>query len=660
MEEYESESEAAIDRLEEVKRWKSELEKAGKAEKGWREKDAKEALKTYGEERENTQESHFNILWSNTEVSAPSLYSNKPIPDVRQRFKDGNPLAKHAAQIIERGLSFYLDAYDFDAVAEAAVFDRNVPGRAVTRVVYAPKTEAITPEPKRYEGGMDDAPESVTIGEDGVPMQAAEPYDSLVWAELRCESVAHDDFRRGQGKKWSEVPWVAFRHRMTKDEIKQNFPKVDYTQLSFNITCSEDEKEDQESVFKRTEVWEIWDKSERVVRYLSMNYEKDFLSIADDPLGLSGFFPIPEPLYAVKRTDSLVPVTLFKYYKRQARELDKVSARINSLVDALRVRGIYDATMDEIGTLFDSGDNVMIAASGAAVAMERGGLDRAIWFMPVEQIARVLAQLYIQREQIKQVIYEITGLSDILRGSTDPNETLGAQQLKAQTGGSRLKKAQQHVQRYIRDLLRIKAEIMVEHFTPELLQMITGLRVDEQIHAFMKNDSMRIFNIDIETDSTIAGDESHDKEQVTEMLQAMTGFVNAFGPAVASGDISRDIALKIMKGVMRRFKMGREIEDAMDEQEMQQQGQQPAGGQEDPAQMMQLQAEQQKIQRETQIEDFKLQNELMLEKEKLAAEIQLDQQRLAQEREIALAKLQIEKEVQMMRVQAEASRPQIN
>lgn len=659
MEEFESELEAQSSVMMEVKRWKSEIEKASKSEKNWREKDAKEALDTYGEEKENTQESHFNILWSNTEVSAPSLYSQKPVPDVRQRFKDANPLAKHAAQVIERGLSFYLDAYDFDAVAEAAVFDRNVPGRAVTRVVYDPSMETKEGEPTPYEGDRETMPENATIGENGVPMVPGESYETLAWADLRCESVAYDDFRRGPGKKWSQVPWVAFRHRMTKDEFKENFPKIDTTLIEFNIGPTEEEEKDSENVIKRTEVWELWDKAKRVVRYISFNYDKNFLKVADDPLNLSGFFPVPEPLYAVKRTNSLVPVTLYKYYKRQAKELDKISGRINALVEALRVRGVYDSTMTEVAQLFDSGDNVMIPAQNTAITMENGGLDKAIWFMPVEQLARVLAQLYIQREQIKQVIYEITGLSDILRGSTDPNETLGAQQLKAQTGGTRLKKAQLQVQRYIRDLLRMKAEIMVEHFSADLLQMITGLQVDETVLKFMRDDSMRLFNIDIETDSTIAGDEAHDKEQVTEMLQAMTGFVNAFGPAVASGDISREVALKIMKSVMRRFKMGREVEDAMEETEQQQ----PQQQQGDPAQnqqlQMEMQAQQEKVQSEMQISQQKAQNEMQIAQAKAQAEMQLNQQKLAQEKEIALAKLAMEREVQMMRVQMEASRPQI-
>ena len=49
-----------------------------------------------------------------------------------------------------------------------------------------------------------------------------------------------------------------------------------------------------------------------------------------------------------------------------------------------------------------------------------------------------------------------------------PHETLGAHQLKAQFGGNRLKKRQDAVQKWIRDNMRIKAELMAEHFEPEV------------------------------------------------------------------------------------------------------------------------------------------------------------------------------------------------
>ena len=57
-----------------------------------------------------------------------------------------------------------------------------------------------------------------------------------------------------------------------------------------------------------------------------------------------------------------------------------------------------------------------------------------------ETAAAVLNFLYQQREQSKQAIYEITGISDIVRGASHSSETATAQQIKTEWGSLRIKK----------------------------------------------------------------------------------------------------------------------------------------------------------------------------------------------------------------------------
>jgi F0F1-type ATP synthase membrane subunit b/b' len=86
-----------------------------------------------------------------------------------------------------------------------------------------------------------------------------------------------------------------------------------------------------------------------------------------------------------------------------------------------------------------------------------------------------LKELNDQRNASKQVIYEITGISDIMRSASDPNETFGAQKIKTQWGTQRLQRMQKEIQRYIRDLIRMKAEIIAEKFQIETLEKMTLL-----------------------------------------------------------------------------------------------------------------------------------------------------------------------------------------
>ena len=104
----------------------------------------------------------------------------------------------------------------------------------------------------------------------------------------------------------------------------------------------------------------------------------------------------------------MVPVPEYVQYQDQAEELDAVSARITILVDGLRRRGVYDASQPELEKLAEADDNTFVPIENFAGLMEKGGLQNMIMEMPIEGIAKVLIQLYSQRDQIKQAIYEIT------------------------------------------------------------------------------------------------------------------------------------------------------------------------------------------------------------------------------------------------------------
>src|SRR4029079_14558223 len=95
-------------------------------------------------------------------------------------------------------------------------------------------------------------------------------------------------------------------------------------------------------------------------------------------------------------------------------------------------------------------------------------------------------------------------------------ETFGAQRLKAQFGSTRVRRQQRAVQKWIRDLYKLKAEIIAEHFEPQVLQEITGIAVSPEIVQLLRSDKLRGYRIDIETDSTVFEDEAALKEPSSE------------------------------------------------------------------------------------------------------------------------------------------------
>ena len=194
---------------------------------------------------------------------------------------------------------------------------------------------------------------------------------------------------------------------------------------------------------------------------------KDVLADDDDPYTLENFLQCPTPLIAVRTNNTSVPVPEFTLYQDQADELDRVTSRITTLIEGLKRRGVYDSSIPELAHLANATDNEFVPSDNFANLAQKGGLSGAFQTEDISAITQVLAGLYNQRGQVLQTIYEITGISDIIRGGgTKASESATAQQLKAQYGSMRLRLRQEDIQKYIRDLFRIKAELIAENYEP--------------------------------------------------------------------------------------------------------------------------------------------------------------------------------------------------
>ena len=645
-----------------VRRWILEWGLADKREKDWK-KESDKILRRY--RQKDSKKHSFNILWSNTETLAPAVYNSVPKPDVRRRFKDDDPIGKAVSTVMSRSLEFGMDTTDFNHQIESCVLDMLLPGRAVARVRYVPSLTQVGVSRETHE----EENEQHELGG-----EALEGYEEVEWEQAPIEHVQWDDFRHGSGKCWDEVQWVGFKHRLTRKELEEKFGEIGSLVKLDSSDDEEIEKEKDDKVaqsFRTAEVWEIWDKEKREVLFVAKNHKDEPLQVIPDPLNLQGFFPIPRPLYAVADSSSLVPVPLFELYKEQAEELDTISSRINRLVKGLKMRGIYDATLSELSELMRGEDNDLIPAQNVTALLERGGLEKAIWFMPIEQAANVLKVLYEQREMTKQVIYEITGIADVIRGSTNAQETATAQQIKDKWGSMRLRKMQSEVSRFIRDLIRIQAEIIGEKFSFETLKTMTGVKLPteqeaqmmamqaqqqgqqapqvitwEQVIQVMRADKQRTFKIDIETDSTIAASVEGDMEALTQLLGGITQLVQGLGPAVQMGAMPVESLKELILVACRRAKMGNAVEDAFDKikQPPPQQAEQDNSAQvEQIKQQGQQQLEQVRMQHEGQLKNMELQHQGQLEQQKAEAQAIIEKYKADKDAEIKLQELDFNK-----------------
>jgi hypothetical protein len=355
----------------------------------------------------------------------------------------------------------------------------------------------------------------------------------------------------------------------------------------------------------------VWNKNTKKV-YKVAEYYKEFLEKPiEDPYGLGGFYPCPKPVYMVKTTGSLEPVPEYKMYEDQANELNIITGRIDRLTDSLAVRGIGDATLKEsLSRLYASRETEIILDNNFAQIANTGGIENSVMWAPIERTSIVLSGLLAQRQQNIQLIWDIVGMSDILRGQTHPRESGKAQQLKYQMVGgmkSRMGNKQKRMQIFARDAIRLLAEVISELFSKETLFLMTGVDQNafteitvEEVMALLRADSKRGFRIDIETDSTVAKDELREKEELMEFFTAISQLLGAAQGAAASGVMSPAALRQLILWAAKRFPAGRDLEQMLEgamqgEEEKQSSPEEDAKQMETKIKMMKLQMDREEM-----------------------------------------------------------------
>lgn len=639
-----------------VRRWAAELDLAKDAFKDWHEQ-CKTNWDRY--RARNKRQTSYNCLYANTAILFPEIYNTLPHPEISRRYDKEDQLGKCVSNVLSRAVLFNNETTNFDRQVRMDVLDLLICGRSVSRVRYIPDLVQVG----------DVAETKLEANETNLEHEAqeGEAFEELRWESAPIEHVQWDEYLHGPGRTWDVVPWFAFRHKLTREQLVDRFGEEIGNQVPLDSSIAPDHKkkyqgEETFELFKTATVWEIWDKEERKVYWINLQFKAQPLKVEEDPYGFDNFFPVPEPIMAIVDSDIQRPVTLFEQYKDQADELDKISGRINRIVNAVKARAIYDPSLGtQVSELFRGEDNDLIPAGQDVRALyEIGGIDKAIWFAPIDKLAQVVQGLYVARDQCKAIIYELSGISDIMRGSTDATETYGAQALKVAFGTSRVSDMQRNVQRYIRDLIRMQAHIIadfdietIKKTTEEdyptdaqyqaqiapimnqyqqaaLSAMLNGQQPPprpqlppkpttwEDIDAVLKSEQVRTYKIDIETDSTIAATRQENIEQLGEGMAAVTQAIEKLWPMVQAQALPLEAAKELVLVICRKFKFGNTLEDVFDKI------QQPPPPQDENAgkAQAQIQMKQMELQANAQAKDKEIQADMMFERFKA----QLDQQ----------------------------------
>lgn len=611
-----------IERSKEVAYWVDEIDTYERDFSKW-ESRSKKIVKRYMDDRSDVAASkaQFNILWSNVQTLSPALFAQNPAPNIDRRFEDDDRLGTLAARALERCVTYFVNEGIFFNVMRQVVQDRLLSGRGTAWV--------------RYD--VEAAP-TVTDDATGCSVDENVCVDYVHWA----------DFGHSYARTWEELDAVWRMVPMDRGALVKRFG--DDVGKAVPMEKNKDKKSADET--KTAIIYEIWCKSKKKVYWVHKEMP-DVLDERDDPLHLKEFFPCPKPLYSTLGNDNLIPTPDYIQYQDQADELDSLTGRINSITKALKVAGVYDKSAQGIDRLLSEGvENKLIPVEQWAVFAEKGGLQGVVSFMPIKEIAEVLISLYDARDRVKQDLYEVTGISDIIRGATDAGETATAQQIKGQFATLRLDAMQGDVARFSRDLVRIMSEIIAEHFDAETIARLSAITIDEQdqsegitweaVKALIADDILRSFRISIETDSTIKADQDAERQARIEFLSAAGAYIQQ-AVQIPNPELA-PLLMEMLQFGVKGFRVSREIEGAFYKamKQINERAENPPPPQPNP--------EEQKMQVEMQMKGHELQQAAQIKQQELAQAAQGDQAKLAQQAEIERMKAEYQFEIEKMKL----------
>ena len=622
---------------------------------------AKQAFKKYFHDAETCQdeytakEKNYNIFYSNVQTLDANLCINNPKPDIQRRFLkkiDGDLLKSNTyaevARILSGAVEYVTDISCVNHTIKQDVHAADVVGRGVAWLEYNP---------------------TIATNELG------EEY--IADRDIKVKSLSYNEYLCSSAECEADVWWKARRHLLSRKDIYNRFGySTDDSELQYKP-----DTEDNDTILKRGEVWEIWDKNDKKRIFILMTHKNhELLEVADDPYRLECFFPCDELCY-IRENNSIVPVPEYMIYEKQAKLVEVIEKKIAQVQDAIKyvvVMGSQDKSVGNTIAAARHGDVVTIQSNDAP-----NGVASMLTTVPFGDAVNMIESLETLKERTKQNIYDITGISDLMRGTSDPRETAKAQQIKGLFGSLRFQDRQMAVQEHRKRIYRIIAEIVAEHYDPETLAEMTCtyLPTDEEkqtkeleikqleatgqeipqdtldaynnivnqptwdaVMGILRSDRLRNYTVDVETTATAFDDHEQQQEAIDHLTQTyinMAQLAESLSPELIKGFIP--IIRMNLSNCKLSSAISRQLEEALDAayKSVEQESKQPP----------QPTPEQERLNADMQLENAKLQTD----KEKYA----MDQQVKMKQLDIDYLKAQNEnkyKEAEIAIKQQEADR----
>lgn len=688
----------------------------------------------------------LNVFWSIVNTLKPALYAQPPKPEIFRRYPSRDVTARLGSQILERCTRFQVEVSGFDAAISKAVDDYLIVGQGTVWIRYEPKIGVETPKirvqevesPAPMMGGMPgmegmppmegmlpmpemgeapemegypEAPEGQEqyIDENGQPVDPSlvkqddegyyidgEPVETLVDEKVVVDYIHWSDLEFAPARTWAEVRKISRKTHVTKKEFISKFGKDAYDSYRYSQETTQEDAE-REINKDRICVREIWDKDENKVTWLAEGHNEVLKE--DTPyLTFDEFFPCPEPLFATLTT-GLIPRPDICFYQDQQETLNQLCQKAQDIARYIKVISISGSENPELDNLLRKPNGTHIQLSNFQMYLQQGGVKSALEVLSMADHAAILRVLHEAMEQEKQQIYDITGISDIVRGVSRASETLGAQQIKTQYAMSRISDRQRKVAKFCRDVVALIAQVVKNHFQADTMIKMAGVSNDPEIEEYLggvidllRNDTQSDYRIDIETDSTTFANQEAAKQSAIDLTNALGNLFNVLLPhaqgipqlmpvineltlyTTSQFEAGREVKGKLEKAladVESEMEKAREEQKAMEEQQRQmqmQQMQQGMDGQNQENAQAQQELQQAQAQAEAQAQQMAMQQQMaqmdaqykaQIENMKLSMKAQelqvkqdLEAQKILSKEQIEAAKLQAKRDIEAAKLLA--------
>ena len=532
--------------------------------------------------------SKINLFTANVQTIRAILYGKTPQVSVDRKWSDANDdVARVAGVIMERLLNQDIETPG-DGYADSlqlVLEDRLVPGLGTARVRYEAQFEQQQVPPIMGNGPVDPTtgmPTQVEVAPGyvrDVKKDEFVPTDYVNWRDLLWSPC----------RTWGECRWLAFRAMMTEDEGVKRFGE-EFKQVPRKVQSTSgstgqagDQTLDIKDPWQRTEVWEIWDKDSQKVFWWTNGYTK-ILDIKPDPLQLPGFFPSPKPFVANLTTTQFLPTPDYVLAQDLYIGVDVLETRIDWLVKACKLVGVYDSSSIGILRMFTEGNETeMIPVDNWAMFAEKGGIKGQIDWLPIEQVANTISVLVQQRDQKIQLLYQVTGMSDIMRGQSEKGATATEQSIKAKFASVRTQALQDEFAEFATDLQALKAHVIVTQYDDQkILDASNIMYTDDAQYAQAAIQLLRSqfaqYRVVVRPEALAMTDYGQMQQERTSALQSVSQFLTAVQPIIQQAPAMGPYLMEMMKWSFASFKGAATIEATLDRMidDLKQQAMQPA------------------------------------------------------------------------------------